>query len=51
MEMLETYGWDGMEKLFKHWLSNYAKEIYGSDILAAEKLRTTDRTLRGVRQK
>lgn len=48
--MLETYGWDGMEKLFKHWLSNYAKKLYGSDLEAANNLNTTDRTLRGARR-
>lgn len=48
-KLLEEYGWSGMEKLFKHWLADYVKTIYNSDIEAAEKMKTTDKTLRNSR--
>lgn len=49
--MLEEYGWEGMNRLFKQWLAGYAKDVYGSDITVAQKMRVTERTLREVRKK
>lgn len=48
-KLLEEYGWSGMEKLFKHWLADYAKTLYNSDIEAAAKMKTSDKTLRNSR--
>lgn len=48
-EFLEKSGWEGMTKLFKQWLAEYATGLYGNKESAATALGTTERTIRNAK--
>ena len=48
-EILEQEKWDGMNKLFRKWLSEQAEQVFGSQKEAAKMLDCETKTLRSAK--